>query len=175
MYNTVRGYCSAINELWAHQTSLGLHSADRPQRVTLAALKTSITRGQYQRHRDEFEDRGLATIRDGYIATQIPDLTRAVWSQSLDRSYTEQLFRTQFYFLFGNSILLRLSNRLPMELPDLFSIPLPNKGPNGTDWCLVTVMGQGKTNQYGRLEYRAALRHRDYRSCLIGALAIYFF
>ena len=24
MYNTVRGYCSAINELWAHQTSLGL-------------------------------------------------------------------------------------------------------------------------------------------------------
>src|SRR3954464_9167691 len=25
MYNTVRGYCSAVNELWAHQTSLGLH------------------------------------------------------------------------------------------------------------------------------------------------------
>jgi hypothetical protein len=30
MYNTVRGYCSAINELWAHQTSLGLYSAARP-------------------------------------------------------------------------------------------------------------------------------------------------
>ena len=36
-------------------------------------------------------------------------------------------------------------------------------------------MGQGKTNQYSRLEYRTALRYRDYRSCLIGALAIYFF
>lgn len=47
MYNTVRGYCSAINELWAHQTSLGLHSADRPQRVALTALKTSIARGQH--------------------------------------------------------------------------------------------------------------------------------
>jgi hypothetical protein len=28
MYNIVRGYYSAVNELWAHQTSLGLHSAD---------------------------------------------------------------------------------------------------------------------------------------------------
>jgi hypothetical protein len=72
MYNTVRGYCSAVNELWAHQTSLGLHSADRPQRVALTALKTSIARGQHQRRRAEFEDRGLATIRDGYTAMQIP-------------------------------------------------------------------------------------------------------
>jgi hypothetical protein len=47
MYNTVRGYCSAINELWAHQTSLGLHSAARPQRVALTALKTSIARSQH--------------------------------------------------------------------------------------------------------------------------------
>ena len=45
MYNSVRGYCSAINELWAHQTSRGLHAAPRPQRVALTALKTSITRG----------------------------------------------------------------------------------------------------------------------------------
>jgi hypothetical protein len=60
MYNTVKGYCSAINELWAYQTSLGLYSADRPQRVALTALKTSIARGQHQRRRAEFEDRGLA-------------------------------------------------------------------------------------------------------------------
>ena len=47
MYNTVRGYCSVINKLWAYQTSLGLYSADRPQRVALTALKTSIARGQH--------------------------------------------------------------------------------------------------------------------------------
>jgi hypothetical protein len=132
MYNTVRGYCSAINELWAHQTSMGLHSATRPQRVALTALKTSIARGQHQRRRAEFEDRGLATIRDGYTATQIPDLTRKAWGQSLGGNCIEQLFRTQLCFLFGNSMLLRLSNRLPMELPDLFSMPLPNEGPHGT-------------------------------------------
>jgi hypothetical protein len=35
MYNSVQGYCSAINELWAHQTSRELHIAPRPQRVAL--------------------------------------------------------------------------------------------------------------------------------------------
>ena len=35
MYNSVWGYCSAINELWAHQTSRGLHAVPRPQRVAL--------------------------------------------------------------------------------------------------------------------------------------------
>jgi Centromere DNA-binding protein complex CBF3 subunit, domain 2 len=175
MYNTVRGYCSAINELWAHQTSQGYHSAERPQRVAMKALKTSIARSQHQQRRDEFEDRGLATARDGYTAAEIPTLTRKVWGQSLGTKCTEQQFRTQLCFLFGNSMLLRLSNRLPMELPDLFSMSLPNEGLNQTGWCLVTVMDQGKTNQHGRLEYGAALRHRDYRSCLVGALATYFF
>lgn len=144
MYNTVRGYCSAVNELWAHQTSMGLHSADRPQRVALTALKTAIVRGEHKRRRDEFVDRGLSTIRDGYTASQIPDLAQKVWQQSLGANCIEQQFRTQLCFLFGNSMLLRLSNRLPMELPDLFSMPLPREGPKGDGWCLVTVMDQGK-------------------------------
>lgn len=33
----------------------------------------------------------------------------------------------------------------------------------------------GKTNQNGRREYGAAVRHRDYRSRLIGALAVSLF
>jgi hypothetical protein len=79
----------------------------------MTALKMSIARGEHQRHRDEFTDRGFATIRDGYIASQIPDLTRKVWQQSLGEGYVSQQFRTQLCFLFGNSMLLRLSNRLP--------------------------------------------------------------
>jgi hypothetical protein len=42
MYNMVRGYMSAIKELWAHQTSCGLHNAPQPKRVVLKALETSI-------------------------------------------------------------------------------------------------------------------------------------
>ncbi|XP_044714550.1 centromere DNA-binding protein complex CBF3 subunit [Hirsutella rhossiliensis] len=36
-------------------------------------------------------------------------------------------------------------------------------------------MNCGKTNQHGRMEYGSALRHRDPRSCLIGALAFWLF
>jgi hypothetical protein len=50
--------------------------------------------GQHQRRWAEFEDRGLATIRDGYTALQILNLTRQVWGQSLGANCTEQLFRT---------------------------------------------------------------------------------
>jgi hypothetical protein len=68
-YNTVRGYVSAVNELWAHQTSQGLHNAPQPQRVAIQALKASIVRGEHSRRRKEFADRGTSTMRDGYVAS----------------------------------------------------------------------------------------------------------
>jgi hypothetical protein len=92
MYNSVQGYCSAINELWAHQTSRGLHAAPRPQRVALTALKTSIAQGQHQRWWDEYTDRGLATICDSYTVSQIPDLSQKVWALYLGPTYIEQHF-----------------------------------------------------------------------------------
>jgi hypothetical protein len=154
-----------------------------------ANLPTSIVRGEHDRRRREFADRGASTIRDGYVASQIPDLNRQVWSEGLGCGLVEQSLRTQLDFLLGNSMLLRQSNRLPIELADLFLMPLPKEGTRGDSWCFVVVMDQGKhpafypfnniptytiegkTNQHGRLEYGAALRHRDYRSCVIGALA----
>lgn len=64
-----------------------------------------------------------------------------------------------------------------MELPDCFRLELPNEGQKCREfptYALVIAMNQG-TNQHGRMEYEAALRHRDVRSCLIGVLAFYFF
>jgi len=143
MYNTVRGYVSAINELWAHQVSRGEHNAPKPENVAIKALKTTIVRGQHAHRRKEFTDRGVGTITDGYLASQIPDLTRAAWAERSPRSL-EQSLRTQVDFLFGNSMLLRLSNRLSMELPDLFALSLPKEGQKPGVWCLVAVMDQGK-------------------------------
>ena len=65
-----------------------------------------------------------------------------------------------------------------MELPDCFRLELPNEGQKSTEaptYALAVVMNHGKTNQHGRVEYGAALRHRDVCSCLVGSLACYFF
>ncbi|KAM4060051.1 centromere DNA-binding protein complex CBF3 subunit, domain 2 domain-containing protein [Hirsutella rhossiliensis] len=65
-----------------------------------------------------------------------------------------------------------------MELADCFPLDLPNEGFKAqgyTTKALVVVMNCGKTNQHGRMEYGSALRHRDPRSCLIGALAFWLF
>lgn len=75
MYNSVRSYVSAIHELWAHQTSQGLHNAPRPNKVAIKALQTSLIRGEHARRREEYTDRGKGTMRDGYLQRQIPDLT----------------------------------------------------------------------------------------------------
>jgi len=148
MYNSVRGYVSAIMELWSHQVSEKLHSSPSPHNVAVKALKTLVARGQHQRRRAEFEDRGLSTIMDRYTAKQIPDMTRVAWRNALGPRTSEQSFRTNLDFLFGNTMLLRQSNRLPLELPDLFSLDLPKEGQRGKGWCLVAAMDQGKYHAF---------------------------
>lgn len=150
MYNTVRGYVSAVNELWKVQTSSGLHNAPMPVNVALNALKTSVVRREHHRRREEFVDRGESTIQDGYTVQQIPQVHDKTWSMELGgQRAVEQAFRTKVDFLFGNSMLLRTSNRLPMELPDLFALDLPREGVNGSGWAFVTVMDQGKAAAHG--------------------------
>src|SRR5436309_16065967 len=92
-------------------------------------------------HQKEFTDYGVGTITDRYLALQIPDLTRAAWTERSLCSL-EQLLQTQVDFLFGNSMLLRLSNHLSIELPDLFALSLPKEGQKPGIWCLVAVGDQ---------------------------------
>jgi hypothetical protein len=51
--------------------------------------------------------------------------------------------QTYVDFLFGNTMLLRSSNHLLMELPDLFLMSLPREGIRGNGWCMVIVTDQG--------------------------------
>lgn len=174
-YNSVRLYISAIQRLYEEQKSRNINPAPRPQGIALKALKKSILAVVWARRRAEYEDPLEGTIKDSYTKAQVPQHHAAAWQVDGDISC---LLRTQVDFLLGNHMLLRQSNRRPMELPDCFRLELPNEGQKSREfptYALVVVMNQGKTNQHGRMEYGAALRHRDVRSCLVGALAFYFF
>jgi hypothetical protein len=176
-YNTVRNYISAIQKLYDEQSSMGINPAPRSQGVALKVLKQSILRSTWSRNRKDYSDRGEGTIKDSYLPSQVFDHTAEVWKVNT-RKEVAFAFRTQVDFLFGNHMLLRGSNRRPLELPDCFCLDLPNEGPKISSFptkALVVVMRQGKTNQHGRMEYGSALRHRDPHACLIGALAFWFF
>ncbi|KJZ68275.1 hypothetical protein HIM_12334 [Hirsutella minnesotensis 3608] len=121
----VRGYVSAIQKLYDEQKSWGVNPAARPQGVALKALKRSILATAWNRKRKEYTDRGVGTLRDVYAPAQIPDHTNVAWSE---RKEIACALRTQVDFLFGNHMLLRSGNRLPMELAYCFPLDLPNEG-----------------------------------------------
>jgi len=176
-YKSVRSYISAIQCLYEEQKTRGQNPAPRPQGIALKTLKENILRQTWARKRSDRFDRDKGTIRDSYAPCRILDHTAVVWKE---RKAIGCAFRTQVDFLLGNHVLLRLSNRLPIELPDCFCLDLQNKGVQRSrdahaTKALVILMHQGKTNQHGRMEYGAALRHRDPKACLIGALAFWFF
>ncbi|ETP39425.1 hypothetical protein F442_13105 [Phytophthora nicotianae P10297] len=76
--------------------------------------------------------------------------------------------------LFGHALMARGETTRKPQLPDLFSMELPNERPTKCEAAL-TVMDQGKMNQFGRIEYGGCITHRDVMVCPIGALAKYFF
>jgi hypothetical protein len=77
-------------------------------------------------------------------------------------------------------MLLRSSNRRPLDLSHCFYLDLENEvlqdGIAKLPVCiLVVTMNQSKTNQHGNMEYGATMRHRDPLCYLISRLAFWLF
>jgi hypothetical protein len=51
---------------------------------------------------------------------------------------------------------------------------LKNEGPTQC-FVAVAILDQGKTNQFGRIEYGGCVRARDVEVCPVGALALHLF
>jgi hypothetical protein len=147
-YNSIRGYVSAIMNLYQDQHSRGINTAPTPHKCAIKAMQIAIHRGEFDRLRREYEDRGVGTMLDGYTEDKVPDIAHQVWSQNLGRHAAPQELRTHVDFLFGHSMLLRLGNRLPLELPDLFSMALKSEGSEGKGWCIVAVLRHGKCHVF---------------------------
>jgi Centromere DNA-binding protein complex CBF3 subunit, domain 2/Transcriptional activator of glycolytic enzymes len=90
------------------------------------------------------------------------------------RPSTEPYLRTAADFLLAHNMLLRSESRLGAELPDFFALELPEEGPTPC-FAMVMIMDNGKTNQVGRLEYGAVMRHRNPLLCTMAATAFYLF
>ncbi|KAK4103862.1 hypothetical protein N658DRAFT_556904 [Parathielavia hyrcaniae] len=78
-YSTVRLYSSAIINLYAQQKTRGENPAPHPNGLAKKALMRHILRETACRSRNEWADRILNTIKDGYSPAKIPEHTAAAW------------------------------------------------------------------------------------------------
>ncbi|KAK4095792.1 DDE-domain-containing protein, partial [Parathielavia hyrcaniae] len=78
-YSTVRLYSSAIINLYAQQKTRGENPAPHPNGLAKKALMRHILRETACRSRNEWADRILNTIKDGYSPAKVPEHTAAAW------------------------------------------------------------------------------------------------
>lgn len=178
-FNTVRTYGNAITRLWAEQRTrkmngLSMNPSPHPRGFANKAIYRHLLRQTHDKQRKEWADRMVGTIKDAYSPSKVAEHTRCAWGVKEKACG----LRTGVDFLFGNHMLLRSSNRRPIELADCFFLECPNEGVKVKDsltCAFVVVMNQRKTNQNGRMEYGAAFRHRDPYACLVGQIAFWLF
>lgn len=176
-YNSSRPFISALMKLYAIQVTAKENPAPRPRALGLKCLQRNITSSKWAKDRYQHVDRDEDATNDTYKPSQIADHTRACWRWSKQYFCA---FRTQMDFLLGNRMLLRSSNRRPLDIADLFCYELGDEGLTlGEDRMptkiLVVLINKGKANVQGNQEYRGAMRHRDPLCCVIGQLACWLF
>ncbi|OJD18721.1 hypothetical protein AJ78_01258 [Emergomyces pasteurianus Ep9510] len=172
--SAVKQYIAAVVDLYKSQRSRGLNSSPHPR----GSLVTSILHSHDIKEtiRKRMEYRGANTQQDGYDEKMMIRLMKFCWTGWYKNDQTSVLshLRTGLSFLMNHSMLLRGETSRTAQLPDLFTIQLSNEGP-APCWPMILITDNGKTNQLGRLEYAAVIRHKNPLLCTISHLAFYLF
>ena len=182
-YNSIEGYVSSLMSLWQVQYAvrpIGSSNEAPNRNNALKNLLRNHRTKEASRRREQYMDRGVGTLLDGYTIEELRKCVRYCWSSghaSKKRRNTgtpESYLRTVVDLLFGHSMLLRGESRRMAELPDLFTIRLPHAGTTPC-WAMLLIMDNGKTNHFGKLQYGTVVRNKDPYLCLMGQLAFYLF
>ncbi|CAD6951259.1 unnamed protein product, partial [Tilletia caries] len=150
--STIETYVSGVIDLYKQQVSLGTNLHTDPRGGALKSYMDSLGREEATRKRDAMDDRQEGTIQDGY--------SHHIFS----RINSHYLAMTT---ISGETI-------RGAQLADMFVLPMPNEGAQPCH-AVVLITAQGKTNQFGRLEYAGCLRYKNVLEYPQSALAIYLF
>ncbi|MGH7974213.1 MAG: hypothetical protein ACREBR_01710, partial [bacterium] len=168
---SVKQYIAAIVDLYNKQRGRNMNSHPNPRNSDISQLLQALNREKHHHRRANYVDRGIGTLLDGVNSTE-------QWGKVYDgfmEEGTGVALRNRLAVCLCNNLALRGELCRRLELPDLFCIDLKNEGPQGECKALVAILGQGKTNQFGKIEFGAAMRNREVRLCLFGALAMWLF
>jgi hypothetical protein len=177
---SIKAYASAIVDLWRFQVSTGTNPYPSPRGHLVGAMLRNHRQDEARRKRSQYTDRGFNTLQDSYTEDDIKAIVRYCWAgwmkdaiKNRKPQAQESYLRTAVDFLFSHNMLLRGEDRRGLEMADLFTICM-DEGPTPC-WPMVMMKLNGKTNQFGRLEYMAVVRHRDPLLCTMCHTAFYLF
>lgn len=167
-HESIEVYVKAMVDLYQAQKASG-GKGSHPRGAAIKALKEMLVRADAKRKRGPEYDRGLGTVLDGYNVAYMKTLT-SFWL----RESSGVGLRDRVDFLVGHALVARGQSRRFIQLADMLTLVMPDEGPQPCT-SLVVVMTKGKTNQSGRVEYGAAMRHKKVLLCPLNAVAMYLF
>lgn len=158
---------AAVVDLWQYQRDLGVNTYTSPRSGLVSQVSKELRNEEGQK-RGQFVDKGIGTMIDS--CTSEEELQSLI-SYFMERN-TETGLRDAASFRLSHYALLCGHYARELELSDMHSLLMPQEGYTHCH-ALLLIMRRGKTNQFGRLEISAALRHKTVFVCPFAALAMY--
>ncbi|KAE8189287.1 hypothetical protein A4X06_0g7249 [Tilletia controversa] len=168
-WSTVKGYVTAVTDLWQQQQLRGVNSDPNPRQGPVTQLLAVEQLKETERKRSQHVDRGIGTHMDGYSREQM----RLVVDHFVHRNSDASL-RDCVCFLLSHFALLRGDDLRPIELADIHHLEMRNEGLSDC-FAVMLLLRSGKTNKHGRVEFGSFIRNKDASICPVGFLAFYLF
>jgi hypothetical protein len=108
-WRSVRGYVTAITDLYRTQKALGMNSNPSPREDTVRRFIKSLQAADAARKKAQYADKGRDTLLDGYPEQQLEAVCASLWQQ--DSQSQEIRFRTLVDILLGHYMLIRGGDR----------------------------------------------------------------
>ncbi|DBA00966.1 TPA: LOW QUALITY PROTEIN: hypothetical protein N0F65_006227 [Lagenidium giganteum] len=158
--STVELYVAAVTDLYKQQRDRAMNSNSHPRNSTIASLLTTLKREKHALDRNQFVDRGIGTLMDGYTSSR---KLVAISKYHLDAIAGDSL-RDRMAHLFAIHVCCKSARNL--ELADMFGVLLENEGYSECR-ALVYIINQGKTNKFSRVEFGSLFATKIRRYVLV--------
>ena len=131
---------------------------------------TSLKKDKADHMKRNFLDRSRQTFRmKSFTTDQLHNITKTCWTKS---GAVHNSLRDDMSEFNTRAMSLRGEHMRKLELSDIFIDEISNQGV-GECKAVISVLNQGKTNQFGKAEFAATMRHRDVLQCPQNKMAFY--
>ena len=169
--SSIKSYVSAVTDLWRLQQSLAENSNPNPRQGKLVKdLLRMIGADKVNHAKRTYKDRGNVEIRQRPMTEDEKiRLHHHFMARGDSNGLRDYMAATNM-----RSMALRGEHMRKIELPDMFLYDVLQEKHARCN-AIVTVLNEGKTNQFGNIEFGATYRSKEVSFCAHGAVGLWLF